>query len=246
LVILLKEKWLKRHSVGGGILEENSIKQLTQQLVTGILMLEQAKHIDFNGHFSVRVPDTDFILINSAGASRSSLTEKDIITIDLQGNIVEGDGRPPNEYPLHTQVYKQREDVQAVAHTHPLWSTMFTIARIALRPVIIQGAVLGEVPVFPKSLSISNFDIANEMASLLGDHHIILLKAHGAVITGKTIVETFVRSVFLEENAYRQYMASQIGTAHSLEEDEINKTAEFIWQPRNIQKVWDYHYSKLN
>jgi L-fuculose-phosphate aldolase len=122
---------------------------------------------------------------------------------------------------------------------------LFTISKTPLRPVIIQGAVLGEIPVFSKSLSISNFDIANEMAEKLEDHHIILLKSHGAVITGKTIVETFVRSVFLEENAYRQYMASQIGTAHPLEEEEIGQIARFLWQPRNIQKVWDYHYSKL-
>lgn len=226
-------------------MEVHSIEKLKRQLADAIKMMEKAKHIDFNGHFSVRIPETDYMLINSAAASRSSLTEKDIITIDLDGNIVEGEGRPPNEYPLHTQIYKKRSDIQAVAHTHPQWSTFLTIAKVPLRPVIIQGAVLGEIPVFSKSLSISNFEIANEMAEKLDHHQIILLKAHGAVITGKTIVETFVRSVFLEENAYRQYMASQIGTAHSLEEEEISKMAHFIWQPGNIQKVWDYHYSKL-
>ncbi|MFE5430580.1 class II aldolase/adducin family protein [Peribacillus simplex] len=218
---------------------------LKEQLTISIRMMEQANHIDFNGHMSARVPETDFILINSAGASRSTLTADDVIMIDLQGNVIEGDGRPPNEFPLHTQIYKRRKDIQAIAHTHPRWSTMFTIAKIPLRPVVIQGAVLGDIPVFPKSQSISEQEIANDLAEKLAGHHIILLKSHGAVITGTTIVETFVRSVFLEENAYRQYMASQLGYAHSLEDEDIQLTKNVIWQPNNIQKIWDYHYSKL-
>lgn len=226
-------------------MKDNSVVTLKRQLSDAIRMMERVKHIDFNGHFSVRIPETEAILINSAAASRSCLTVDDIITIDLQGNIIEGNGRPPNEYPLHTQIYKRRNDVQAIAHTHPQWSTLFTIADIPLRPVIIQGAVLGTIPIFSKSYSISNFDIAEELAETLQDCHVALLKAHGAVITGDTIVETFVRSVFLEENAYRQYMASQMGYAHSLTDEEIRDMAEFIWQPKNIQKVWDYHNSKL-
>jgi ribulose-5-phosphate 4-epimerase/fuculose-1-phosphate aldolase len=226
-------------------LKVDNLEELKQQLVDGIRMLENIEHIDFNGHFSVRIPETEFILINSAEASRSSLTVGNIITIDMMGNLIGGTGRPPNEYPLHTQIYKRRPDVQAIGHTHPRWSTLFTIAKIPLRPVIIQGAVLGRIPVFSKSNSISNFNIADELAEKLEEHHIALLKAHGAVITGSTIVDTFVRSVFLEENAHRQYMASQMGYAHSLEEEEIFSMSEFIWQPKNIQKVWDYHHSKL-
>ncbi|WP_338448722.1 class II aldolase/adducin family protein [Niallia oryzisoli] len=226
-------------------MKNTNCEELKQQLVDGIRMLENIEHIDFNGHFSVRIPETEYILINSAEASRCSLTVENIIAIDLSGNIVDGKGRPPNEYPLHTQIFKRRKDVQAIAHTHPRWSTLFTIAKVPLRPVIIQGAVLGTIPVFSKSHSISNVEIADELAEKLADHQIALLKAHGAVITGQSIIETFVRSVFLEENAQRQYMASQLGYAHSLEEEEIVSMATFIWQSRNIQKVWDYHRSKL-
>jgi L-ribulose-5-phosphate 4-epimerase len=222
-----------------------SIAGLKQKLADAIRMMERAKHIDFNGHFSTRIPGTDYVLINDRRSSRSSLTKDDIITIDLDGNVVEGDGEPPNEYPLHTQIYKKRKDIHAVSHTHPQWSTLFTITNVPLRPVIIQGAVLGNIPVFSKSNSISNFQIADELAEALGDNHIILMKAHGAAIVGEGVVDTFVRSVFLEENAYRQYMASQLGYAHSLTDEEISQMAEFLWQPKNIQKVWDNHYSKL-
>jgi L-ribulose-5-phosphate 4-epimerase len=71
------------------------------------------------------------------------------------------------------------------------------------------------------------------------------MKSHGAVIVADGIIEAFVKSVFLEENAYRQFMASQIGEAYSLTEEEIESMAKFLWQPKNIRKVWDNHLSKL-
>jgi L-ribulose-5-phosphate 4-epimerase len=222
-----------------------SVEELKDQLACGIRMLERNQHIDFNGHFSARIPNSEHILINHGASSRSSLTKDDIITIDLHGHVVEGDGEPPNEFPLHTHIYKKRKDVQAIAHTHPRWSTMFTIARVPLRPVVIQGAVLGEIPVFPKANSISNSEIAEKLATTLGDKNIALMKAHGAVIVGEGIIETFVRSVYLEENAYRQYMASQLGNAYSLTEEEIELMAKFLWQPKIIKKVWDNNLSKL-
>jgi L-fuculose-phosphate aldolase len=222
-----------------------SLEELKRNLATTVRLLEKAGHIDFNGHVSARIPGSEQILINDRRSSRSSLTEKDIIAMSLDGKVLDEGGEAPNEYPLHTQIYKKRKDVQAVIHTHPQWSTLFTIARVPLQPVVIQGAVLGEIPVFPKSHSISNVRIADELADTLQNHHVVLLKAHGAVIVGSSLMEAFVRSVFLEENARRQYMASQLGAAYPLEPEEIAETAPFIWQPHNIRKVWDNHVSKL-
>jgi L-ribulose-5-phosphate 4-epimerase len=218
---------------------------LKQSLVDCIRMLERANHIDFNGHASVRVPGSDTIMINSKSSSRSSLTVDDIVTIDLDGKVISGNGEPPNEFPLHTRIYANKDNVKAVIHTHPQWSTLFTITKIPIKPVIVQGAVVGDIPVFPKSNSISNNDIANEMVNALGEHKAILLKAHGAVFAAEGLVEAFVLSCFLELNAHRQYMASQIGEPQSLEDDEVKQLTEFLWQPKNIQKVWDNHYSKL-
>lgn len=217
---------------------------LKQQIADCIRMMVYAQHIDFNGHVSARLPDSDYILINDRRASRGKITKEEIITIDLKGNVI-GDGEPPNEYPLHTHIYKHRKDVQAVGHTHPQWSTFFTIADVPLIPVVIQGAVLGEIPLLPKSDSISTPEVAEEMVQTLGDAQIVLLKNHGAAITGDSVRDVFVRSVFLEENAYRQYMASQIGNPKGLSRDEIEKAQNFLWKDKNIQKVWDNYLSKI-
>ena len=118
-----------------------SIADLKQQLVDAILMMERAQIIDFNGHFSARVPDTDQILINSGASVRSALGVDDIIMIDLDGNNVGGGVAPPIEYHIHTEIFRRRPDVNAVVHTHPLWSTVLGMAGHQLLPVIMQAAV---------------------------------------------------------------------------------------------------------
>ena len=64
-------------------------QQLKQSLADAILMMERAGIIDFNGHFSARLPGTDFMLINSGKSVRSALTAADIITIDMDGKPVD-------------------------------------------------------------------------------------------------------------------------------------------------------------
>src|SRR5258705_2543282 len=182
-----------------------------QLLADAILMLERAEVIDFNGHFSWRIPGRDHMLINSGKSVRSALTAGDIVTIDFDGNPVEGDAVPPMEFPIHAEIYRQRADVQSVVHSHPLWSTLFSMTGRAVEPVIMQAAVLGEIRRFGKTASINRRPLAEELADVLGPHRVAMLKSHGAVIAAEGILEAFVLSFYLEENAHRQYLALQLG-----------------------------------
>ena len=65
------------------------------------------------------------------------------------------------------------------------------------------------------------------------------------VIVGATIIECFALSAYVEENAYRQYMAMQIGEPYVFSEAEQKVTREKLWTPSLFQKTWDHYYSKL-
>ncbi len=82
-------------------------EQLKQQLVDCIRMLEQSDIIDYNGHASIRVGDGR-MLINIGSCQRSRLTVDDICTIDIEGNVIEGNGKPPLEFHLHAGIYQAR------------------------------------------------------------------------------------------------------------------------------------------
>lgn len=218
---------------------------LRQMLADALLMLERAEVIDFNGHMSCRLPGTDHVLINSGKSVRSALTAEDIIEIDLDGRPVGTDVVPPMEFHIHTEIYRRRGDVNAVAHTHPLWSTLFSMAGEKVEPVTMQAAVMGPIQSFPKTASINRKALAEELAAALGPHRVIMLKSHGAVVVGADIVEAFVLGIYLEETARRQYMARALGTPYALTAAEVETIGANLRKPSLLRKAWDYHYAKL-
>jgi L-fuculose-phosphate aldolase len=219
--------------------------QQKQMLVDAILMLERAEVIDFNGHFSWRIPGQNHMLINSGASVRSALTVHDIVTIGFDGNLIEGDAVPPMEFHIHSEIYRKRPDVNSVVHTHPTWSTLFSMTGHLVQPVIMQASVLGEIQQFPKTASINKKPLGEELAECLGAHRVAMLKSHGAVIAAEGILEAFVLAFYLEENAHRQYLAQQIGEPMVLSPEQLETISRNLWKPNLLKKVWDYHAGKL-
>lgn len=222
-----------------------SVQDLKQQLADALSMMERAEVIDFNGHMSCRLPLSDHILINSGKSVRSNLSAADIIEIDMDGNPVGHEVAPPMEFHLHTAVYRARPDVNAVAHTHPVWSTLFSSAGQGVEAVTMQAAVMGPVQSFPKTASINEPGLAREVAEALGPHRVMMLRSHGAVTVGPDIVEAFVLAIYLEETARRQYLARAIGKPYVLSDAEVEKIGNNLRRPHLLRKVWDYHLAKL-
>ena len=219
--------------------------ELRQQLADALSMMERAEVIDFNGHMSCRLPGTANILINAGKSVRSNLSAADIIEIDLDGKPVGHEVVPPMEFHLHSAIYRARPDVNAVAHTPPVWSTLFSSAGEAVQPVTMQAAVMGPVQAFAKTASINQRPLAEELAAALGPHRVILLKSHGAVTVGADIVEAFVVAIYLEETAKRQYLARAIGTPYVLTAGEVDTIGANLRKPHLLKKVWDYHLGRL-
>jgi L-fuculose-phosphate aldolase len=217
---------------------------MKQQLVDAIRMLERAGFIDHNGHCSAR-RDARSFYINSGASVRGALTVDDLVTVDLDGSLVEGTAKPPLEFHIHSEVYRARPDVHAVMHTHPQWSTFLTMAGEPYKPVYAQGVLLGEMPVLDSPLSINTKPMGEKLVTALGSRPAVLLKAHGVVIVGTNILECFALSAYVEENAYRQYMAMQIGDPYVFTEAEQKACREKLWTPSLFQKTWDHYRSKI-
>jgi len=218
--------------------------ELTEQLVDAIRMLARANIVDHSGHGSAR-RDSESFYVNSAASTRNALTTDDLVTIDLDGNLVEGSARPPFEFHIHSEIYRVRPDVHAVMHTHPRWSTFLTMVGARYRAVCAQGALLGDIPLLDSPLSVNTRPMGEKVAAALGNGPAVLLRSHGAVVVGSAIVECFALAAYLEENAYRQYMAMQIGDPYVFSEAEQRAFRERLWTPTLFRKTWDHYRSKL-
>src|SRR5918996_3674407 len=217
---------------------------LKDQLVDAIRMLERAGYIDHNGHASAR-RDAGTFHINPGAAVRGALTAADIVTVDLDGTLVEGTAKPPLEFHIHSEIYRARPDVNAVMHTHPQWSTFLTMTGVTYKPVYAQGVLVGDIPLMDSPLSVNTKPMGEKLAATLGRGPAVLLKAHGAVTVGADVVEAFVLAAYLEENAYRQYMAMQIGKPYSFSEEEVTLCREKLWTASLFKRTWDHYHSKL-
>ena len=220
------------------------LTELKQQLIDCIRMLEQSDIIDYNGHCSIRLDDNR-ILINSGSCQRSLLTVDDLCTIDLEANQLEGKGNAPLERHLHCGIYRVRPDVKAIVHAHPKWSTFLTMVGETYRPVYAQGSLVYPVPLLDSPNSINSRAMADRLAATLGARPAALMKSHGAVTVGKDIVEAFVLANYMEENAYRQYMALQIGKPYAFSDEELAQCREKLWNATLFKRTWDHFHAKL-
>ena len=215
-----------------------------QQLVDCIRMLEQSDIIDYNGHCSVRLDESRF-LINMGSCQRSSLTVNDLCVVDLEANQLEGRAAAPLERHLHCGIYRVRPEVKAIVHAHPKWSTFLTMTGHEYQPVYAQGSLVYPVPLLDSPNSINNRPMADRLAAALGNRPAALMKSHGAVTVGRDIVEAFVLANYMEENAYRQYMALQIGKPYVFSDEEIALCREKLWNAGLFQRTWDHFRAKL-
>ena len=107
------------------------------------------------GHVSARIPGTDHVLIlghiHSEGRSLIDTDVDDIVTVDLDGNWLEGRIEPVDERFLHLEIMKDRPDVTSVVHAHPTYATAFGIAGVNILPVGNRGAIL--TPAMPKAVA---------------------------------------------------------------------------------------------
>lgn len=212
-------------------------------LALAIRMLEHEGIIDFNGHASIRTEGG--MLINAGSSQRSRLTAADICTIDLDGTLIEGPGKPPLEFHLHAGIYRARPEVRAIVHAHPQWSTVLTMTGHAYLPVFAQGTLVHPVPVLDTPDSINSPEMSGRLNAVLGTGPAALMKSHGAVTAGADIVEAFALTVYLEENARRQFMALQIGTPYVFSEAEIGAAQAKLWNRDLFRRTWDHYRARL-
>ncbi len=217
----------------------SEVMELKERLAKCCRMLHWINIFDHSGHVSARIPGTDRVLIHPRHVSRHEVEAKHIVTVDLDGNLVEGDHEPPSEVHLHTCIYRDREDVQSVVHLHSHYATLLSMSGRPIIPVWNQAAIFAAgVPVYPISSTIRDQEEGNALSRALGGARAVLLKGHGSVVVAESIDGVFVASHNLENTARYQYELMLLGEPERLSEAEISRAFDLSWNARGINKVW--------
>jgi ribulose-5-phosphate 4-epimerase/fuculose-1-phosphate aldolase len=186
--------------------------QLREELVTCTRLLVFSGVLDYSGHVSARIPGTDHVLIQPRDMSRAALTPDDLLVVDLDGEVVEGDVPPPAETAIHTGVYRARPDVGMVCHGHPTLSTSFSMVDTPLVPMRhFAYKHPNGLQVHPDPTHIRSREQGDAVAKTLGDADACLLRSHGTVLVAKRFDVLFMDCLDLEENAKTLLAATQAG-----------------------------------
>ena len=121
---------------------------------------------------------------------------------------------------------------------------ILSTAGVEYLPVYAQGSLVYPLPVLDSPDSINNPDMAKRLTDKLGDRPAALMKAHGAVTCGESLVDAFVLMNYLEDNAERQYMAAQIGTPYAFGTEELARREAL--EPYLFKRTWDHFSAKLD
>ena len=220
---------------------------LVSGLLTAMRILDRENIMDELGHFSVRVPGEDKVLMNGT-ISPGQATEEDLVLLDLDGKKLEGRLDAAKEIPLHLAVFQRRPDVMAIAHTHSPTIVALSIAGMKLRAVDNLGAtVFGkEAPVFEEYGLVDNFAMGYRIVDAMGSAGTVVLKGHGNVVTGKSIEECCVSAIWAEKAAKLQVQSMLLGEPHWYPEPEIEKVRKQVIEGKAFQRTWDYYRWRLS
>ena len=194
------------------------------------------------GHVSAYDPEAGKIFITPGmGSDKAKLRATDMVVMDLDGKVVEGDGRPPVEWPIHTALHAARKDALAVAHLHSPYATLFAIAKRKFRPVTLQGAIFSSgVPLYNEAHLITTPERGKRLVEAIGNQRASLLRAHGIVVAGKNLAEVLYASLILEDDSKKSLQAATLGELGFVSPEESRAFGAEIALERRAQRAWDY------
>lgn len=192
-------------------------------------MVNSGLTVETWGNISVRDPETGYVYLTPSGMPYDTLVDDDIVVMDVDGNRIEGDRKPTIEYAMHLGIMKRRPDVNAVVHTHPVYSQVFALLHENIPPVIDEAAQIlgGEVKVTEYALPGSPEMAANAIEAI-GDEASCLLANHGAVAVGKDMDAAFRVCTVLEMTSQIYYMARCIGKPLPIDDDKVAYMKDFV------------------
>jgi L-fuculose-phosphate aldolase len=162
------------------------------------------------------------LLVTPAGREKGSLAPGELLVVDLEGRVLEGEGRPSTEIPMHLLCYRRRGDVGGVVHAHPPVATAFAAAGVPLDASVMPEIVLtvGPVPLVPYATP-GTEELARALAPLVEGHDAFLLASHGVLTLGRDVREALHRMERVEHLAKVTLAARLLGGPRSLTDSEV-------------------------
>ena len=210
------------------------------EIVTACRVLEKAGQADMVwGHVSIRDPDGRGVWLKGSNLGFDEVSEETVILLDWDGEILEGEAGRHVEYPIHTEIMARRSNVNAVVHTHPLYSIAFAATGWPLRALSHEGShfVPPDIPRFEQTGDLVRTpDLGRALAETLGERLGVLMPHHGITTVGTDVGEAVAAATHLERACQIALLAGPDAVG-SPDEEALEKRKR---SARHLAMAWAY------
>ncbi len=184
------------------------------------------------GNVSGRDPETGLIVIKPSGVKFAKLTPDTMVVVDIDGKVIDGARKPSVDTGVHLYIYKHRDDVRGVAHTHSPYASSFA-ARGERIPAVLTPIthILGRDVPCSRYATPGEVDTGAAIIEAAQGGYAALVKAHGVFTMGASATEATSIAMYLEEAAMTTHLAMLRGPVDELPQEEIDRC--FAWFRKN-------------
>lgn len=196
------------------------LETLRKKVLEANLLLPRHNLVTFTwGNVSAIDRRKGLIVIKPSGVDYEHMTAADMVIVDLEGNVVEGDLRPSSDTPTHIELYKAFPNIGGVVHTHSRWATSFAQAGCPIQPMGTTHADYFYGPI-PCTRSLTDEEIHGSYEKNTGLVIIdtfkdmdpdavpgVLVRNHGPFAWGTDAANAVHNAVVMEEIAFMNYHA---------------------------------------
>jgi L-fuculose-phosphate aldolase len=195
-----------------------------QLIVTAIALNTSGINQGTSGNVSVRVDEG--LLITPSGMSYSSLTPADIVLMDLNGQAYSS-RLPSSEWRFHVDIYKQRDDAQAIVHTHSIYATALACLEKGIPAFHYMVAMAGGKDIRCAPYATYGTQALSDLALVaLEDRKACLLGHHGVIAAGADLARAFALASEIETLAQQYLAVLNIGEPTILSDAEMGVVVE--------------------
>ncbi|MHA1716397.1 MAG: NAD(P)-dependent oxidoreductase [Promethearchaeota archaeon] len=215
-----------------------SFLELRQEIISVCKeMVDRGFIVGTAGNVSVRVRlanGNDRFLITPSTVDYKSMKIEDVVLVDKNGAVIEGTRNPSSEIRLHLAIYQARDDINAIIHSHPPYSTALSVARVPIGPVVDEF-----IP-FVGGCEVARFamagtqELADYCVKALKDNYAVLLANHGNVCCGKDLDHAWNICKSVENAAKTQLLSAIYGKIYAIPEDAEGEEREIFELMRDI------------
>jgi ribulose-5-phosphate 4-epimerase/fuculose-1-phosphate aldolase len=186
------------------------------------LIYEKGYNVSIDGNLSYKLSD-DTILISPSGAHKGFMKPEDFMIVDLDGNLIRGEGKPTSEYRLHSLIFKKRKDICCVIHAHSPYALAASLAGIDLQQTYMTVA---PVPTTQYGRNASS-QSAEVLDPYIMDYNWAIIPRHGVVVWADTIWNAFLRIEGLEHYAKVLMQAKAVNPVQPLPKEQRDELLKF-------------------